>query len=359
MPVGSFRSRLAAFQVSFDNLLDAYLEDYCREFDQMLSTRADLAEFVRQYAARPGKRLRPFLVWCGYRAAGGTDLGQAVPVAAAAEILHVFALAHDDVMDRSDTRRGLPSAHRQAELWHAEQGLKGDAGQFGISAAILLGDLALAISDGFIDLTRLDPQAARQLRDIWNLARQEVILGQFLDVVASYRPEPAPEDQIWTILSLKSGKYTLERPLHLGAASAGGNCQLLEALSAYAIPLGRAFQLTDDILGVFGDERAVGKPVDSDIREGKSTLLVRKAYDAASSQQRERLLEGWGNTEASPEQIEGARLVILDTGAREWTQSQADALAAEALQALESVDAPDDVKADLEGLAGYVLSRSS
>lgn len=312
------------------------------------------------FSLRPGKRLRPFLVHAAYTAGGGQRQDEeCMPVAAAAEMLHVFALAHDDIIDDSEYRRGLPAVHREWDEWHQQQGLRGSPARFGASAGLLIGDLALALSDRLLDSAEIPHDRARALREVWNTMREEVIEGQFLDVLASSRQAPAPEEAIWSILSLKSGKYTLERPLHLGAVAAGAGEDMLAAFSAFGIPLGRAFQIQDDILGLFGDADAIGKSVESDVREGKSTLLISRAYAVACDEDRALLASVWGNPRASPADVDRVRAIVTATGARAYAEQQARTLLAEALDALDSAPVPADSRSLLAALAWFVLDRRS
>ncbi len=354
-----FAEALGGFQARFD----AWLAAFVTERRAIAAARDHgLDEFLsgfQDYALRPGKRLRPFLVEAGYLAGGGACGEDVMPVAAAAEMLHVFALAHDDIMDRSDLRRGLPAAHRMWEAWHGKHGLRGGGGHFGVSVALLIGDLALALSDTLIDGARLDSDRREVVRGVWNTMREEVIEGQFLDVVASSRPAPTPEQDIWSILSLKSGKYTLERPLHLGAAAAGADDSVAAAFTSFGIPLGRAFQIQDDILGLFGDEGATGKPADSDIREGKSTLLISRAYETADDACREHLKRVWGDDAASPADVERVRAIVTSTGARCYAEQTAERLVQEALDALTAAPIGADWRDTLAGMARFILSRSS
>jgi geranylgeranyl diphosphate synthase type I len=357
--IACFREALDAFRGEFDGWLRGWLErraDFCRQSSPDLEV---LAAVLMDFSLRPGKRLRPFLVLWGSRAVRRMPDEQILPVAAAAEMLHVFALAHDDVMDCSDTRRGLPTVHRLFESFHAERSLRGSAAQFGLSGAILLGDYALALSDELIDSSPLPDGRRRALREVWDRMREEVILGQFMDVAASCSSVPAPEDTIHRILSLKSGKYTLERPLHLGAAAAGGDPELQALFSRYGEPLGRAFQIQDDILGMFGSPQVTGKPADSDIREGKSTLLISRAFQSASPSDREAILAAWGHPGASAERLERVREIVRATGALDAARAAARRAADEATAALEGSSLPVEVREVLLGLAEFVLDREA
>lgn len=357
--IACFREALAAFRGPFDRWLERYLDGRARLCRDCSPDLEDLAAVLKDFSLRPGKRLRPFLVVWGSRAVSDLPEEQILPVAAASEMLHVFALAHDDVMDCSDTRRGLPTVHRMFKAIHGERSLRGSAAQFGLSGAILLGDYALALSDALIDSSPLPGERRQALRGVWDRMREEVILGQFMDVAASCSSVPAPEETIHRILSLKSGKYTLERPLHLGVAAAGGGADLYGLFSRYGEPLGRAFQIQDDILGMFGSPDVTGKPADSDIREGKSTLLISRAFERASASEREAILTVWGSADAPADAVQRVREIVRGTGALEEARAAARRAADEAVAALDESPLPADVREVLLGLAEFVLDRDA
>lgn len=227
-----------------------------------------------------GKLLRPLFCYAGWLIAGGAAGDERIARAASAfEWLQGSALVHDDLMDGSDTRRGRPSVHRAFEQAHRREGRIGDAERFGGQVAVLLGDLMLSWAD---DVVRSVPQEEDwhlpSALGYWDLAKTEVIAGQYLDVVAQTRDRLDAEDAL-RVVRFKSAKYTVERPLHVGAALAGASPELIDGLSAVALPLGEAFQLRDDILGVFGDPSTTGKPAGDDLREGKRTVLIARTAE--------------------------------------------------------------------------------
>lgn len=354
---GSLPQRLSAFQSQFDAWLKGWLEEFRERSLELDEGLAEILDLLLEFSGRSGKRLRPYLTYLAYQACGGKDPEEVMPVAAAAEMLHVFALAHDDVMDASDLRRGLPTLHRLAERFHLERSLRGSAERFGESVGILAGDLGLVISDEMIDSSPISTQSQAELRRVWNAMRQEVILGQYLDIAAASLPEPAPEERIWSIISLKSGKYSVERPLHLGVAAAGASSSFYEVFTGYGIPLGRAFQITDDILGLFGDEAITGKPIDSDIREGKSTLLISRAYHSLSAQDREFLKGIWGNPQASMEEVLKLRELIRQCGALDYCRQQSQNLHARALSVIQSSGLSAVAKESFAALADFIINR--
>src|SRR6516225_7305277 len=198
-----------------------------------------------------GKRLRPAFCYWGWRGAGGADGPQIIRAAAALELLHASALVHDDLMDASDTRRGQPSLHRQFEAYHAGRGWHGSADAFGMGVAILLGDLLICWTDEMFHASGLPGDALRRGRPVLDRMRTEVFAGQYLDLLGQAAGDETVAGAL-RVVEFKTAKYTIERPLHLGAALAGaGGADLAAAYTGYGLPLGIAFQLRDDILGVF------------------------------------------------------------------------------------------------------------
>ncbi len=256
-----------------------------------------------------GKRLRPAFCAAGVLAAGGSlDAHGLVDAAAALELLHTFALVHDDVMDGSSTRRGMPAVHARFESEHRQQGLRGETRRFGEGIAILVGDFAFVYADVLMRAASAEAIA------LWDEMRIELCVGQSLDLIGAAR-RSTDLDFAHRIARYKSAKYTIERPLHLGAAIGGQLDALREPLSAIGIPLGSAFQMRDDILGVFGESTVTGKPVGDDLREGKPTPLLAiaaKNADAAGLA----LLRRVGDPELDDVEIKHLQELFETTGAR-------------------------------------------
>jgi geranylgeranyl diphosphate synthase type I len=284
-----------------------------------------VADFVRG-----GKRLRPAFGYWGYRGAGGVDRGEAVAALAALELVQASALIHDDVIDASDTRRGAPAMHRQFASRHRDGGWGGDPEAFGQAGAILLGDLCLVWSDELLNGCGLAPDVLSRARLDFDEMRTEVTVGQYLDVLSQVTADTSVE-RASTVARYKSAKYTVERPLLFGAALAGAGESLRRTYSAYGLPLGEAFQLRDDVLGVFGDPAQTGKPAGDDLREGKRTYLVATAFEAADPAQREALRAGLGNPGA---EVDALRQIIVDTGALARTERRIEELTTQALLAV-------------------------
>lgn len=262
-----------------------------------------VAEALEAFVLRGGKRLRPAFAYWGYRGAGGTDSDQVVAALAALEFVQASALIHDDLMDRSDTRRGEPAVHRRFAAHHRGAGWVGNADGFGDSAAILLGDLCLVWSDQLLHGAGLDPYQVQRARPVFDEMRTEVTIGQYLDVLAQASGDTSVE-RAGKIARYKSAKYTVERPLLLGAALADASAPLRDAYSGYGLPLGEAFQLRDDVLGVFGDPRQTGKPAGDDLREGKRTFLVAAAMETTDATGRALLTKRLGDPGLDPDGID-------------------------------------------------------
>lgn len=315
---------------------------------------ADLAAPIEALATlvlAGAKRLRPAFCHWGFVAAGGDpDDPVVVEAGAAFELLQAFALIHDDVMDGSSIRRGRRTAHLDFAARHAMEGWRGEARRFGEGMAILIGDLAFVYADELLTATASPAALA-----VWNELRVELNVGQLLDMVGTARGDAEPA-AARRIARYKSGKYTIERPLHVGAALAGGLGRLGPVLSAYGDPLGEAFQLRDDLLGAFGDTALTGKPVGDDLREGKPTPLLALAVERWPAGERP-LLDRIGAPDLSDAEIAQVQEVLVDTGAKAAVETAIDELTAEAVAAIDGSDLAGDVCSALVELAWFVAHR--
>lgn len=356
----------ADFRAAVGAEITRFLTDRAARLAGIAPELAGLSDRAATFTAG-GKRLRPaFCAWGHAAAAGTLDVPDAVLTAAASlDVLHVSALVHDDVMDASDTRRGLPAAHRQFEADHAERGGRGAADAFGRSGAILLGDLLLVWSAEMLEDAGLAPAQLAAAAPFAHAVRTEVTAGQYLDVLAqsvdpyerTRTPEgvAALEDLVSRVVTYKSACYTVERPLHIGAALGGGTAEQVEAFTAFGRPLGRAFQYRDDLLGVFGDEALTGKESGEDLREGKLTLLVVRTLANASDAAAREFAAMFGAADLDAGHVDAARQIITESGAVAEVEAAIEREYHDALGALEAMtwlaDAPRQGLANLAAAA--------
>lgn len=351
MPAPASLRRIAdRVAARLDEVLTPELERWA-ELDADL--REPMAEISRLVLSG-GKRLRPAFCHWGYVAAGGDPDDQIVADAGAAfELMHAFALFHDDVMDDAASRRGEPTSHVVFAEQHRRAGWAGESRRFGEGVAILIGDLAFVYADRL--LADANPAAWR----IWNELRIELNVGQVLDILGSVRGV-RDVAQAERICRYKSGKYTIERPLHLGAAlvSPSHLDELADPLSAYGLPLGDAFQMRDDVMGAFGDAAATGKPVGGDLREGKPTPLLARAIEAATPAQRS-VLAGVGRPGLTDGDVAEIQQVIVDTGALADLERTITTRTEAAIGAIGRADIDASARDELIQLAVYVSQRAT
>jgi geranylgeranyl diphosphate synthase type I len=316
-----------------------------------------VADALEAFVLGGGKRLRPAFAYWGYRGAGGVDSDAVVAAVSSLELVQASALIHDDLMDRSDTRRGEPAVHRRFAVRHFEAGWRGDAGQFGDNAAVLLGDLCLVWSDELLHSCGVEADAVARARPVFDEMRTEVTVGQYLDVLTQATGDTSLE-RASKVATYKSAKYTVERPLLMGAALAGASAEVSAAYSAYGLPLGEAFQLRDDVLGVFGDPEQTGKPAGDDLREGKRTYLVAAAHETADPADRAELDGRLGDPDLDGAGVARLREIIRGTGALTRTEQRITTLTAAAVAALSVAPLEADARQVLRDLADAATRRT-
>jgi geranylgeranyl diphosphate synthase type I len=370
-------ARHEAAPEGFSGLLDGFREKLDRELEAWLARKreaaggfreaVELIDGVGQLVLQGGKRLRPALVYYTYRACGGPADAAVLPLALATELLHTYLLIHDDIMDHAEVRRGLPAAHVRFRQAHLARGLHGDAQDFGRSVAILLGDLAHTWAVELFTGVSLDGARARELTRCFSTMSEEVIGGQYLELMVALRRStqavPAEREQeLLRVLRLKSGRYTAERPIQLGALLAGAPPALLDGLSRYGTAVGEAFQLQDDLLGMFGDAGTVGKPVGEDLREGKLTFLIHHALSTATPDQRRVLERALGNPALTAAEVARTQAILVETGARSRvTEMVAERLrtARAALDGIAAGGLASEGRLFFEGLLDYLWERET
>ena len=362
------------------DLVQARIEEFLSERTTILRSISPDLEPLDAFSKRflsGGKRFRALFCYWGWHAVGrsGFDPFESEPerdrfpvisAASALEVFHAAALVHDDIIDNSDTRRGAPAAHRLFGTLHGDSGWAGGAEDFGRASAILLGDLLLGWSDELLDeglAAVADRQAARAARAEFNRMRTEVMAGQYLDILEERawltQPDSEQRTRAERVIVFKSAKYSIEAPLTIGGAIAGATSTQLTALRDFGLPLGIAYQLRDDLLGVFGDPEVTGKPSGDDLREGKRTMLVAIARERLAPGQRRLLDELLGDAELDAEQVRMLQRTITDCGAVDEVERLIADNLARATAVLADAPFSREARAELGSLAKAVTRRSS
>ena len=335
--------------------LSNLVDKYCVELIEIDPQLTPVADALKDYLVE-GKRFRSIFALIGYLGAGGELKPEIYRACAALEFLQASALIHDDLMDGSDTRRGKPAIHKQFEKLHNSK--------FGSSAAILIGDLALTWNERALHESGLTASAQTAVNPIHDVMRTELMAGQFLDVLEQTKSgsKSFSIERSLKIARYKSGKYSIERPLHFGAALAlASNSEklpeYLAIFSEYGLPLGEAFQLRDDLLGIYGDPVKTGKPAGDDLREGKRTALIAYAHDRGS-QEVKALLEKKLGTDLDQNEIEELRAAIIETGAVKHVEEVITKLSKEALASIQRDELTSESKQLLREMVDQVVNRT-
>jgi geranylgeranyl diphosphate synthase type I len=316
--------------------LSAFLTEQADYLHSISSQLAPVSMALSSFLLDSGKRLRPLFAYSGYVSVGEEISTAEIKSIASLELLQACALIHDDLMDGSDTRRGKPSIHRHFESMHVQDELEGFAPAYGLAAAVLLGDLALVWASQMLNASGLTSAQLRDVLPIHDEMRVELMAGQFLDIHEQTQ-KTTDLQRSMKIARYKSGKYTIERPLHIGASLTGRQTpELFAALSAYGLPLGEAFQYRDDLLGVFGDPLVTGKPAGDDLREGKRTVLIALTELESTDSMRAESKKFFGSPDLDAHGVSVLQEIITATGAKDKLESMIARLTDEALRAAES-----------------------
>ena len=323
-----------------------------------------LIAVLEDFVLRGGKRLRPAFAYWGYRAVTPDPDDpvddRVLRLFSALELLHACALVHDDVIDDSATRRGMPTAHVHFTALHRDRGWRGSAEQFGRSAAILLGDLSLVWADDIVAQSELSPAGQRRVRRVWSDIRTEVLGGQYLDIVAESSGAHSIASAM-NVNTFKTASYTVSRPLQMGAAAAADRPDVQDIFHRLGTDFGVAFQLRDDVLGVFGDPAVTGKPSGDDLRSGKRTVLLAEAIERAeqSDPAAARLLTSSVGTDLTEGQVRELCSAIESVGALAAVEDRIDTLTRRGLEVLNQSPINAPAKAGLTELAGLAANRSA
>lgn len=356
-PASAIQQELEAFLLRRRASL-AEIDDRC----------SDIADRLESFVLGGGKRMRPrfgIAAYCACAPSGdqttSTDIDTAVKALAALELIQACALIHDDIIDASATRRGLPTVHVAFSAEHSAAGWSGNADSYGRSQAILLGDIALAwademFSEALVACPTMSIDLYRRAHAVWADMKTEVLGGQMLDVHAE-ATNASDLDTPARVNRFKTAAYTIERPVHLGAVLAGAATETISALRTFGVSMGIAYQLVDDMLGVFGNPEVTGKPSGDDIREGKRTLLINYALNEASPSDAEELSRVLG-AELDAEQLARSRDILTASGAVNHVQEEIERLTSEGLAALDHAALYAAGEKTLRGLAGRAVDRA-
>lgn len=350
------------FRTQLEDRMQDLLADYRTRATSIAQSSAALVTSIAKLVEN-GKRLRALLAWWGWQGAGGEASDpRIIDAGVSLELFQAAALIHDDVLDRSATRRGQLSVHKAFEELHQERRWAQDGAHFGVSAAILAGDVALGLSEEVFSITADATAFAAPAREAFHAMRFEVMTGQYLDILAEANVPDDPADaldQARTILQYKSAHYSAVWPFEIGGLLAGADETTLRAYREFSLPLGLAFQLDDDLLGVFGDPELTGKPSGDDLLEGKRTELIAHALKNLNDTNAQKLNNFLMHPEKSPHRVEDIQRLVEMSGAKATVEKEVQRLGEQTYTALDQLQLEDSVRTGLRALVTGLLGRQS
>ena len=351
---------LAELKKKIDPEIEKYLDRVIKNTKKTDKNVADALGYAKKIILAGGKRVRAVFMCYGYLAAGGKNLEKIIKISVSIELIHIFLLIHDDIIDQDAKRHGVTTIHKRYESLGKKFLKTRDPAHFGNSMAIIVGDILGALGNRVIYESDFHPElVVRALHKLQNIVSMTCV-GETEDIYIENRGQ-ATEKDIMRMYENKTAKYTIEGPLHLGAILAGANDNFLKMFSAYSIPVGIAFQIQDDILGIFGAEEKMGKPIGSDVRQGKQTILVSKAYEKANSQQKEILNMALGKKDLTANNLDSFKKVIMATGSLEYAKKLTNKLIEQGKEALKKGVKIQPVEQEAEdfllGIADYIVNR--
>lgn len=337
--------KLKQFKTKLDKELEIFFNKRIKEAKSIDPSAKQIMTSLKNFTLGSGKRIRAALIYYGFKCFKNNNEKELLKASMCIELIQSYLLIHDDIIDKDELRRGKPTLHKQYE--------KNNNPHYGISMAILAGDILSSLATQLLAYTKFK----NKLKAIAELNKiiPKVIYGQILDIKSELKLPT--EKSIDKIHHLKTATYTVEGPLHIGAILAGANEKYLKQLSRYAIPLGKAFQIQDDILGLFADEKKLGKPIGSDLREGKNTLLIIKALEKANLKQKLTIKKALGNSNLTKSQIDKIRKIIVSTGSLQYSKSLAEKLIKKAKSELNKIKLKKQGKEFLLEIADYMVNR--
>jgi len=353
----NFQKKLKELKVAINKELEYQLDSTIRDIQKEDVLMTEAFKHVKKIILAGGKRIRGALLCQAYFGLGGKEKKKILKVAAAVELMHMFMLIHDDIIDKGELRHGEKTLHRKFSSENKKYNFKSDEDYFGISEAIIVGDILYAIANDIIIKAGFKPEIAiKALAKLQSIAVSTCI-GQSQELLFAYRNQ-ATEKEIISVLKNKTAKYTFEWPLHTGAILAGcNNKKIMKSLSEYAISVGIAFQIQDDILGVFGNEKKIGKSAASDIEEGKQTLLVLKAREKASLLQKKQLNSILGKKNLTHKEIKKFQDIVKSAGALKYSKKMSEACLAKGKKEINKAIILPKAKGFFLGMAEYLENR--
>ncbi len=349
---------LRKYKKRLDPCLKEYFKQKTKQVEKIDPLAKKAIQMIADFTLAGGKRIRPALIYYAYLSLGGEDNDQDIIEASMGiELIHSFLLIHDDIIDRDAKRRNVATIHeRYKKIDEKITPLRNNI-HFGNSMAMMVGDVASVMSNEIV--LNIDFPKEIIIKTLSKL--QEIVCttvyGEMLDVVMEYRGKTT-EEEILKMFERKTSRYTFEGPLHLGVILAGGDVKFLQAFTKYSLPLGKAFQLQDDILGIFGDEKKLGKPIGSDIIEGKQTLLVLKALEKGNEEQKKIIKQCLGKKNLTKRELSEFRIILKETGSLAYSQKLTQFFVKESIVALKNIEFKNqEAKIFLTGIAHYIIER--
>lgn len=350
------KKALSSYKQKIDPQMDIFFQKVIAENNKIDTNIADALECVRKITMSGGKRARAAFMYYGYIAAGGKEKKKIIKASLCIELIHSFFLIHDDIIDQDNLRHGVITTHANYHKAAKKLFPKKNAAHFGNSMAIIVGDMVNSLGNRLLLESKFSPALLTKAMAKMQSITFTTLVGETEDVMIENHG-CATEKEIMQMYKNKTAKYTVEGPLHLGAILAGADDKFLQALSAYAIPAGIAFQIQDDILGVFGTVSKTGKSIDSDIKQGKQTILVTKAQELANKNQKAILKKCLGNKNLTKKDLTEFKKVIIDTESLQYAQNLANELINEAKEKIARVNMNSTAKEFLLNIADYMLNR--
>lgn len=350
---------LGSFKKEFDVFLKKYFQEKAGQAGRVDILAEETVKMIEEYTVSGGKRIRPAFLYFAYLACGGKKDERIMKTSISMELLHSFLLIHDDIIDKDESRHGVPTLHEKFKKLGKKYRLRKDRDfcHFGNSMAMLAGDMAAAMACEIVFNSGFpDSAVIRSLDKLQNIVFTTVP-GEMLDVVMQFRGS-AEEEEILRMHEGKTARYTFEGPAHMGCLLAGSDENVLGSFSAYALPLGKAFQIRDDVLGVFGEEKKMGKPVGSDIVEGKQTLLVSRVMKDGNRKEKEAVKRCLGKKDLSEKELDLVRSAMKSSGSLDYSLKLCEQLVRESLLAADKLDFKNrEAEIFFRGIAEYMIKR--